>query len=160
MRSPGRRSAHERGPLALRRPSPRWSLEFLWDAFADGHRSNAGLLLAGSPASPWCLLRLDDLPRACHRFQHPSHVFAELAQAIAAAAFAGPWSIHHHPPVRDVLGERLAPGGAFAHKSSYCRRLGDSPFGCHFVFSGVGCELFKRQRQLIDEPRALEFADP
>src|SRR5882762_925923 len=35
--------------------------------------------------------RLDHFPLARRRFQRPGHVFAELAQAIAAAAFTRRW---------------------------------------------------------------------
>jgi hypothetical protein len=51
-----------------------------------------------------------------------------------------------------MLGEGLA-FAALACKSAHGRRLGHSPFGCQFVFSGVGLQLLERQRQLVDRPR-------
>ena len=33
------------------------------------------------------------------------------------------------------------------------RRLGDSPLGGKFIYGRVGFQLFKRQRQLLDQPR-------
>jgi hypothetical protein len=113
--------------------------------------------------------RLDHLPLTRHRFQRPGHVFAELAQAAAAAALASRRRIDHHPLAREMLGECLALG-ALARKSAHCRRLGDGPFGFQFVFGGVGFQLFERQRQLLDQPRrtlrplpvdlALKLGDP
>jgi hypothetical protein len=96
--------------------------------------------------------RFDHLPLTRHRFQRPGHVFAELAQAIAAAAFARRRRIDHHPLAGEMLGERLALG-ALAYKSAYRRRLRDSSFRRQLVFCGLSFQLFERQRQLGDQPR-------
>src|SRR5258708_22028130 len=62
--------------------------------------------------------RLDHFPLARHRFQRPGHVFAELAQAIAAAAFTRRWRIDHHALAGKMIGERVA-FGARARKSAH-----------------------------------------
>ena len=76
------------------------------------------------PASELFAHRLDHLPLARHRFQRPGHVFAELAQAIAAAAFTRRRRIDHHALAGKMIGERIA-FGALARKSAYRRRPGD-----------------------------------
>src|SRR5215468_12499330 len=67
--------------------------------------------------------RLDHFPSTRHRFQRPGHVFAELAQASAAAALASPRRIDHHAFAWEMLGEGLALG-ALACKSAHRRRPG------------------------------------
>jgi len=96
--------------------------------------------------------RLDHFPLARHRFQRPGHVFAELAQAIAAAAFTRRWRIDHHALAGKMIGERIA-FGARARKSANSRRPGDGFLGRKFVFGGAGFQLFERQRQLVDQAR-------
>ena len=113
--------------------------------------------------------RLDHFPLARHRFQRPGHVFAELAQAIAAAAFTRRWRIDHHALAGKMIGERIA-FGARARKSAHSRRPGDGFLGRKLVFGGAGFQLFERQRQLVDQARrafrslpvdlALELGDP
>jgi len=113
--------------------------------------------------------RLNYFPLTRHRFQRPGHVFAEFAQAVAAAALTSRRRIDHHSLAWQMLGERLALG-ALARKSAHCRRPGHSPFGCQLIFSSVGLQLFERQRQLLDQARrtlrplsvdlTLEFGDP
>ena len=108
--------------------------------------------LLAVPAGELLPHRLDHLPLARHRFQGPGHVLAQLAQAVAAAAFARRRRIDHHPLARQMLGEGLALG-ALARKSAHRRRLGDSSFRRQLVFCGVSFQLFERQRQLVDQPR-------
>ena len=96
--------------------------------------------------------RLDHLPLTRHRFQRPGHVFAELAQAIAAAAFARRRRIDHNALAGKMIGEGIA-FGARARKSANSRRPGDGFFGRKLVFGGAGFQLFKRKRQLVDQPR-------
>jgi hypothetical protein len=130
------------------------------------HRQQAGSGPSSCDSMEWCwglanllavaaaeLLshRLDHFPLARRTFQRSRHVFTEFAQAIAAAAFASLRRIDHHPFAREMLGERLA-FGTLARKSTHSRRSGDSPFRCKLVFSRGGLELFKSQRQLIDQP--------
>jgi hypothetical protein len=113
--------------------------------------------------------RLDHLPLARHRFQRPGHVFAEFAQAIAAAAFTRHWRIDHHALAGKMIRERIA-FGARARKSAHARRLGNSPLRRKFVFSRGGFQLFECQRQLVDQARrafrplpvdlALKLGDP
>src|SRR3981189_1302909 len=79
-------------------------------------------------------------------------VFAELAQAIAAAAFTRRWRIDHHALAGKMIGERIA-FEARARKSAYNCRPGDGSLGRKLVFGGVGFQLFERQRQLVDHPR-------
>jgi len=113
--------------------------------------------------------RLDHFPLPRLRFQRPRHVLAELAQAIAAAAFAGRRRIEHDPLARKMVGEGVALG-PLAREAGDMRRLGDRRFRREFVFGRVGFQLFERQRQLIDQTRrafralavnlALQLGDP
>ena len=80
--------------------------------------------------------RLDHLPLTRHQFQRPGHVFAELAQAIAAAAFTRRRRIDHHPLAGKMIGEGIA-FGARARKSANSRRPGDGFFGRKLVFGGA-----------------------
>jgi hypothetical protein len=80
---------------------------------------------------------LNHFPLTRHHFQCPGHVFAESAQAIAAAALANGRRIDHHAFAWKMIGERLALG-ALARKSAHRRRLGYSTLSRKFVFSGVG----------------------
>src|SRR5438270_823804 len=68
---------------------------------------SASLAVAAAKLLPHCL---DHFPLARHRFQRPGHVFAELAQAIAAAAFTRRWRIDHHALAGKMIGERVAFG--------------------------------------------------
>ena len=96
--------------------------------------------------------RLDHLPLTRHQFQRPGHVFPELAQAIAAAAFARRRRIDHNALAGKMVGEGIA-FAARARKSAHSRRPGDGFFGRKLVFGGAGFQLFKRKRQLVDQPR-------
>ena len=72
--------------------------------------------LLAVPARELLPHRLDHFPLTRHQFQRPGHVFAELAQATAAAAFARRRRIDHHALARKVVWERVALG-ALARKS-------------------------------------------
>ena len=133
---------HQHGQQARASPSPGDRME--------RRRRRADLLAVA--AGELLPDRLDHLPLARHHFERPRHVLAELAQAIAAAAFTSGRRIDHHPLARKVLREGLALG-ALAGKSPHCRRPGHGPFRRELVFSGVGFQLFERQRQLLDQPR-------
>src|SRR5881227_2638023 len=92
-----------------------------------------------------------------HRFQRSGYVFAELAQATAAAAFARRRRIDHNPLARKVVWERVALS-ALARKSDNLRRFGDCLLRRQFVFRRVGFQFFEGKRQLVDQPRrALRF---
>ena len=93
--------------------------------------------------------RLDHLPPTRLRLQRPRHILAELAQAIAAAAFAGRRRIDHHALAGKMVGERIA-FGARARKSAHNCRPGDGFLGRKFVFGGAGFQLFEGQSQLVD----------
>src|SRR5271154_3099074 len=54
--------------------------------------------------------RLDHLPLTRHRFQRPGHVFAELAQATAAAALARRRRINHNALAGKMVGEGITFG--------------------------------------------------
>src|SRR4051794_13653910 len=54
--------------------------------------------------------RLDHFPLTRNRFQRPGHVFAELAQATAAAAFASRGRTDHHALAGKMIGEGIAFG--------------------------------------------------
>ena len=68
-----------------------------------------------------------------------------------------------------MIGECIA-FRALARKSGDRRRLGDSLFGREFVLRRAGFQLFKGERQLLDQPRralrplpedlTLQFRDP
>ena len=96
--------------------------------------------------------RLDHLPLTRHRFQRSGHVFAELTQATAAAAFARRRWIDHNALAGKMIGEGIAFGSR-ARKSANSRRPGDGFFGRKLVFGGAGFQLFKRKRQLVDQAR-------
>ena len=96
--------------------------------------------------------RFDHLPLTRHRFQRPGHVFAELAQAIAAAAFARRRRINHNALAGKMIGEGIT-FGARARKSANSRRPGDGFFGRKLVFGGAGFQLLKRKCQLVDQAR-------
>ena len=125
--------------------------------------------LLAIPAGELLPHRLDHLPLARLRFQRPGHVLAELAQTIAAAAFAGRRRIDHHALARKMIGEGVA-FGPLARESGDRRRLGDRLFRRQFVFGGAGFQLFERERQLVDQTRrafrslpvdlALQLGDP
>ena len=125
--------------------------------------------LLAIPAGELLPHRLDHLPLTGLRFQRARHILAELAQAIAAAAFACRRRIDHHALAGKMVGERIALG-TLARKSGDRRRSGDSLFRRQFVFRGAGFQLFEGERQLIDQPRralrplpvdlALQFRDP
>ena len=104
------------------------------------------------PAGELLPHRLDHLPLTRHRFQRPGYVFAELAQTIAAAAFARRRRIDHHPLARKVVWERVALS-AIARKSDKCRCFGDCLLRRQFVFRRVRFQFFEGKRQLIDQPR-------
>jgi hypothetical protein len=92
------------------------------------------------------------LPPPGRRPERLRHVLAELAQALTAAARAGGRRIDHHPLARQMIGERIALGAA-AGESADRRRPGGRQFRRQFVFRGAGFELFKFERQLVDQPR-------
>ena len=133
---------HDHRQQARAGPSPWDGMEWRW-RLANLLTVAAGKLLPH---------RLDHLPLTGYRFQRTRHVFAELAKATAAAALAVRGRIDQHPFAWKMLRERLALS-ALARKSAHGRRLSQSPFGCQFVFSGVGFQLFERKRQLVDQPR-------
>jgi hypothetical protein len=121
------------------------------------------------PAGELLPHRLDHLPPPGRRLERLRHVLAELAQALTAAARAGGRRIDHHPLARQMIGERVALGAA-AGESTDRRGPGGRLFRRQFVFRGAGFELFKFERQLVDQPRralrplpedlALELGDP
>ena len=81
----------QHGQQARPRPSARDHMEWR-RCLADFLAVTARELLAH---------RLNHLPLTRHRFQRPGHVFAELAQATAAAAFARRRRIDHYPLARE-----------------------------------------------------------
>ena len=113
--------------------------------------------------------RLDHLPLTGLQLQRPRHVLAELAQAMAAAAFACRRRIDHHALAGKMLWKRIALG-ALARKSAHGRCVGDSLFRRKLVCRGAGLRLFECQRQLVDQTRralrllsvnlALQLGDP
>ena len=125
--------------------------------------------LLAVPAGELLPHRLDHLPLTGHRLQRSGHVLAELAQAIAAAAFARRRRIDHHALARKMIGERIALG-TLARKSATVGRPGDGLLRRQLVFRGAGFQLFEVERQLIDQPRralrslpvdlTLQFRDP
>jgi hypothetical protein len=96
--------------------------------------------------------RLDHLPLARHHFQRARYVLAELAKAIAAAAFTSCRRIDHHPLPWQMFREGLALG-ALARKSAHRHRLGRGPFRGQLVLGGGGFQFFEGQRQLLDQAR-------
>ena len=125
---------HDHRQQARPRPAPGDDME--------RRRRLADLLAV--PAGELLPHRLDHLPLTRHRFQRPRHVLAELAQAIAAAAFARRRRIDHHALAGKMVGERIALG-TLARKSAHRRRLGDGLFRREFVFRGAGFQLFERR---------------
>ena len=91
---------HDHRQQARPRPAPRDDME---------RRRRLADLLA-IPAGELLPHRLDHLPLARLRLQRPGHVLAELAQTVAAAAFAGRRRIDHHALARQMVGERVALG--------------------------------------------------
>ena len=112
---------------------------------------------------------LDHLPPARLRIQRPRHILAELAQAETAAAFAPLRRIDHHPFSGKMLRESIALRGP-PGEAANVRRPGDGSLRRQLVFRRAGPELFKFERQLLDQPRrafrslsvdlALELGDP
>ncbi len=135
---------HDHGQEARAGPSPGDGMERR-RRLADFLAIAAGELLPD---------RLDHLPLARHQFQRPRHVLAELAKAIAAAAFTSRRSFDHHPLPGKVLREGLALS-ALERKSAHRRRLRHGSFRRKLVLGGVGFQLFERQRQLLDHPRPI-----
>lgn len=133
---------HDHGQEARAGPSPCDGMEWR-RRLADILAIAAGELLPD---------RLDHLPLARHHFQRARHVLAELAKAIAAAAFTSRRPADHHPLLGKVLREGLALS-ALAGKLAHRRRLGHGLFRRKLVLGGVGFQLFERQRQLLDQPR-------
>ena len=125
--------------------------------------------LLAVPAGELLPHRLDHLPLTRLRFQRARHIFAELAQASAAAAFARRRRVDHHALARQVVGERIALG-ALARKSATLVVLATACSAAKFVFCRAGFQLFEGERQLIDQPRrafrflavdlTLQFRDP
>jgi hypothetical protein len=150
---------HDHRQQARARPPPRDHMERR-RLLAERLAVPAGELL------PHCL---DHLPPPGRRLERLRHVLAELAQAKAAAARAGGRGIDHHALARQVIRERVALG-APAGKGAHGCRPGCRLFRRQFVFRGAGFELFKFERQLVDQPRralrplpvdlALELGDP
>jgi len=149
---------HDHRQQARTRPSPRDHME--------RRRPLADLLAV--PAGELLPHRLDHLPPPGRRLERLRHVLAEHAQALAAAARAGGRRIDHHALARQMIGERVALGAAAGESAN--RRPGGRLFRRQFVFRGAGFELFKFERQLVDQPRralrplpvdlALELGDP
>ncbi len=149
----------DHGQQARPRPSSRDHME--------RRRRLADLLAV--PAGELLPHRLDHFPLTRQRFQRSRHVFAELAQAIAAAAFARRRRIDHHPLARKVVGERVALG-ALARKSGTVVVLATACSAAKLVFRRARFQLFEGQRQLVDQPRralrslpvnlALQLRDP
>ncbi|CAJ0877680.1 hypothetical protein AMST5_02900 [freshwater sediment metagenome] len=141
------------------RPSPRDDME---------RRRRLADLLA-IPAGELLPNGLDHLPLPRLRFQRPCHILSELAQAIAAAAFACRRWVDHHALAGKMVGERIAVG-TLARKSGDRCRSGNCLFRRKFVFCRAGFQLFEGERQLIDQARRalrplpvdlpLQFRDP
>src|SRR6202011_1943110 len=89
---------HDHGQQARSRPSPRDDME--------RRRRLADLLAV--PAAELLPRRLDHFPPPGRRFERPGRVFAELAQAIAAAALARRRRIDPHALAGKMIGERIA----------------------------------------------------
>ena len=132
----------EHGQQARPRPSSRDHMEW--------RRCLADFLAV--PARELLAHRLDNLPLTRHRFQRSGYVFAELAQATAAAAFARRRRIDHNPLARKVVWERVALS-ALARKSDNRRCFGDCLLRRQFVFRRVRFQFFEGKRQLVDQPR-------
>jgi hypothetical protein len=113
--------------------------------------------------------RLNHFPLARLRFQGSRHVFAEFAQAIAATALTRRGRIDHHALAGQVIGERVALGPR-TRKSAHGRCLRNRCLGRKLIFRGACVQLFKGQRQLINQPRrtlrslpvnlSLQLGDP
>src|ERR1700676_1544971 len=116
---------HDHGQQAGPRPSSRDDMEW--------RRRLADLLAV--PAGELLPHRLDHFPLTGRRFQRSGHVFAELAQAIAATALTRRRRIDHHPLAGKVIRECVALG-TLACKSAHRRRPGDSLLPTEFVLAG------------------------
>jgi hypothetical protein len=150
---------HDHRQQARSSPSPR-------DRMKRGRRL-ADLLAV--PAGELLPHGLDHFPTSRLGFHRPRHVFAELAQSAAAAAFANRRRINHHALARQMIGKRVALGRA-AREGAHVGRLRDRHLRRQFVFRRDGLEFFELERQLVDQPRrtfrplpknlALELGDP
>jgi hypothetical protein len=89
---------HDHRQQARSSPSPR-------DRMKRGRRL-ADLLAV--PAGELLPHGLDHFPTSRLGFHRPRHVFAELAQSAAAAAFANRRRINHHALARQMIGKRVA----------------------------------------------------
>ena len=105
---------HDHGQQARPRPSPCNDMERR-RCLRDLLTVAAGELLPD---------RLDHLPTTRLRFQGSRHVFAELAQTIAATALTRRRRFDHHTLAGKVIGESVALGTP-ARKTAHRRCLGD-----------------------------------
>ena len=95
---------------------------------------------------------LDHFPLTRRRLQRLRHIFAELAQARAAAAGAARRRLDHDALARQMFGEGI-PLRPFALKPGDRRRFCDRLFRSELVFRRARFQLFELERQLIDQPR-------
>ena len=133
---------HDHGQEARSRPSPRDDME-------RRRRLRDLLAVATGELLPH---RLDHFPPARLRLQGSRHILAELAQAVAATAFTRRRRIDHHTLAGKMIGECVALG-TLARKSAHRRCLGDRCLRRKLIFRSACLQLFKCQRQLINQTR-------
>ena len=133
---------HDHRQQARSRPSPRNHME---------RRRRLRDLLA-IPAGELLTHRFDHLPLAGLRLQRAGDVLAELAQAMAPAAFTRRRGIDQYPLARKMVRERRAIG-TLARKSNNGCRPGGGLFSGKLILGRAGFQLFEGERKLLDQPR-------